>query len=118
MTEAPGLCRLRIHHVRVDPGEVLVGATTIERWDWELEDAATAVNATDLVWVHLELGGPSTATTETIGLFPGRGTPERVAALSVIPALLDAAWRIVDEGWDSDRARREIYGLDLPRGGR
>lgn len=112
MAEAPG--RLRIHHVRVDAGEVLVGATTIQRWDWELEDGAMAVNATDLVWVHLERGGPSTAIVETIGLFPGRGTSERVAALRVIPALLDAAWRVVDEGWDVERARRELYGLELP----
>jgi len=115
MAEVPEYCRMRIHHLRVDPSEVLVGATTLQRWDWELEaGAATAVNATDLVWVHLERGGPSIATVETIGLFPGRGTPERASALRVVPSLLDAAWRVVDGDWDDERAHRELSGLELP----
>ena len=108
--------RMRVHHLQVNPSEVLVGATTLERWGWELDSgAASAANATDLVWVHLDRSGPpTTAIVETIGLFPCRGTPERVAALRVVPALLDAAWRAVDGDWDDARARRELYGLELP----
>ncbi|MCB9592659.1 MAG: hypothetical protein H6719_07995 [Sandaracinaceae bacterium] len=105
---------LRIHHVRLDPDEVHLGATTEERWAWELEDgAASAVNATDLVWVTITRPPPGRASAETIGLFPGRGSPEREAALAAIPALLEAAWRVLDGGWDAGRAHDELYGLVL-----
>jgi len=105
---------MKVHHVRVDEHEVHVGATSAERYGWELDSGrASAVDATDLVWVTLGLGPPGVATTETIGLFPGRGTQERSAALAVVPALLDAAWEVVDQGLDAAAARRHLIGRVL-----
>lgn len=97
-----------VHHLRVTDEEVFVAATSQERWDWEFEDgAASAVNATDLVWVILRRR-PGLAVSETVGFFPGRDTPERAAALDVIPAMLDLAWQIVDEGWDAEQAYEHL----------
>ena len=103
-----------IHYILVTEQEIHLGATTEERWRWELEQGApSAVNATDLIWVTLQRGRPGIAVTETIGLFPGRGTAERAAALQILGPLLDAAWRVVDEGWDAGAAHEHLYGLGL-----
>jgi hypothetical protein len=105
---------LLIHHLRVDADEVFVAATSAERWQWELEDGRlSAVNATDLVAVTLQRGQAGAAVTETVWLFPNRHTPERALALGAIPQLLDAAWSILDNGWDEQQARDRLYGQRL-----
>lgn len=105
---------MKIHHIHIDDHQVSIGATTEERWGWELEGGrSSAVDATDLVWVALTRGRPGMAITETIGLFPGRGTPERAAALQAIPALLDAAWNVIDGSWDATAAHEILYGREL-----
>lgn len=103
-----------VHDIRIDEEdarEIIVGATDLQRWHWELEDgAAHAANAKTLVYVSLIDRGPKWAVTETVGLHVARVDPLRDDALSAIPALLKIAWEIYDAGWSLAEARERCIG--------
>jgi hypothetical protein len=103
-----------IHDIRVDAREIVVGATDLQRWQWELEDGRShAADAKTLVYVSLEDRGAPHAVVETMGLAVDRQDPLRQAAIEVLPALLEAAWEIRDHGWDASQAREHLEGRRL-----
>ena len=114
-----------IHDIRVDgdrrlantrePYRVLVGATDMNRWEWELEDATSAVNATTLVYVCIEDRGQSFAPIETCGLHVAREDPLREPAIASISFLFEAAWEIWTSSWTQSEAQRAVYGRKVDK---
>lgn len=111
---------MMVHDIRIDQDdgrEIIVGATDLQRWQWELEDASHAANAATLVWVSLHDRGPKWAVTETMGLHVSRESPLRSEAIAAIPALLDIAWEIHEAGWSRSEARANCVGRRIVASG-
>jgi hypothetical protein len=108
-------CTIVIHDIRVNADEIIVGATTRWRWDWEVEQghADRVSNAYTLVWVELIDHGPGRTVSEQIGLSPPRDSFERGPCLVAIPDLLAAAWETKDNEWNLNRAVAELQGREL-----
>jgi hypothetical protein len=103
-----------IHDVRVDGDEIVVGATDLQRWQWELQDGrANPSEAKTLVYVSLVNPGPGWAIVETMGLHLSREDPLRAAAIDAIPALLEAAWEILEQRWTRAQAWENVGGRRL-----
>ena len=112
---------LIVHDIRIDESddarEIIVGATDLKRWEWELEDGASnAANATTLAWASLTDRGPGWAVTETMGLHVARRDPLRRAAIAALPELLEIAWKIHDARLTLVEARAKLVGRNLRDG--
>jgi hypothetical protein len=103
-----------IHDIRVDRDEIVVGATDLRRWQWELQDGRESPSdAKTLVYASLVDPGPGFAIVETMGLHVSREDPLRAAAIAAIPALLEIAWEILEQQWTRAQAWEHVGGRRL-----
>lgn len=103
-----------VNWIFIDKDEVIVGATTPERWAWEIEDGRTSgVDAKTLVMARLVDSGPRIALKETEELFVAPSDPERAAALAVMAELLGAAREIHEARPHTGPARSRWFGAKL-----
>ncbi len=116
-----------VHDIRVErgvvtPGDessrcagvsIVVGATNIERWRWELEAGRSGAGAKTLVYAELVVSNERWAPVETAGLHVARQDPTRPAAIAAIPVLFELAWEIRDRDWSEDAACEAFYGRRL-----
>jgi hypothetical protein len=108
-----------VNHVSIEEKKITVGATTEERWRWELEEGCDHGGyAFTMVFVCLADNGPRRVVSETAGLHAGRQAPERASALRSIGPLLDLAWQIYEAKLDETAARQRFMGHRLPGIGR
>lgn len=99
-----------IHWLVVDEAEIVVGATDRRRWESDLAEGASGVDAKTLVYARLVEHGPRRAVAEHVELHVAREDPLRAAALAAIPGLLEAAWTIRGRAWTQSEARLRLTG--------
>ena len=110
---------MRIHdahfHTATDQGGIVshtitVGATTGDRFDRAEREGWILANEKTVAWAEVCVHERQWAPVETLGLHVRRGEPGRQAAVACLDGLLEAAWEIIESGWDHSTARGKIVG--------